>query len=154
MKLKEGDMAPEFTSRDADGNEVSLADFRGQNVLLYFYPKDDTPGCTAQACAIRDAYPDYEQRGIKVLGISLDTGESHQAFASKYDLPFTLLADTEHQVAEMYDVYGEHKYGDQTFLGVARKSFLINGEGRIIKIFDKVDVQRHSDQVLAEFAAA
>ncbi len=154
MELKEGDLAPDFTVRDASGNDIRLADFRGQNVLLYFYPKDDTPGCTKQACSLRDAYADYQERGIKVLGISLDTEASHQEFASKYNLPFTLLADTDHKVSDLYGVYGEQIYGDEKFMGVARRTFLIDAEGRLKKIIHKVDVGRHSDEVLEAFQVA
>ena len=151
--LKEGDSAPDFTARDAEGREVRLSDFRGQKVVLYFYPKDDTPGCTKEACSFRDANADYAEKGIKVLGVSLDSGESHQAFASKYNLPFTLLADTDHSVSDKYGVYGEQRWGDKTYMGVARKTFLIDEEGKIKKIFDKVNVEQHSDEVLDAFAA-
>ncbi len=149
--IKAGDIAPEFSTRDAQGNPVTLSDFRGQNVVLYFYPKDDTPGCTKEACSFRDADATYAEQGIKVLGVSLDDEASHQAFASKYSLPFTLLSDTEHQVAEAYGVYGEHQYGDKTFLGVARKTFLIDKQGKIKHVFDKVNVDAHADEVLAAF---
>ncbi|MGB9182246.1 MAG: thioredoxin-dependent thiol peroxidase [Pyrinomonadaceae bacterium] len=151
--LKEGDTAPDFVTRDEQGREVRLSDLRGQKVVLYFYPKDDTPGCTKEACSFRDASSDYEEKGIKVLGVSLDSEESHQAFASKYNLPFTLLADTDHSVSEKYGVYGEQRWGDKTYMGVARKTFLIDEEGKIKKIFDKVNVEQHSDEVLDAFAA-
>ncbi|HVG39715.1 MAG TPA: thioredoxin-dependent thiol peroxidase [Pyrinomonadaceae bacterium] len=151
MVLKQGDVAPDFTTRDAEGREVSLRDFHGQNVVLYFYPKDDTPGCTKEACSFRDADAEYASHGIKVLGVSLDDEASHQAFASKYKLPFTLLADTDHSVSDLYGVYGEQTWGDKKFMGVARKTFLIDKEGRIKKVFDKVNVEQHSDEVLAEF---
>jgi peroxiredoxin Q/BCP len=149
--LKEGDAAPDFTTRDAGGNEVKLADFRGQKVVLYFYPKDDTPGCTKEACSFRDAHADYEEQGIKVLGVSLDDEASHQAFAQKYSLPFTLLADTDHSLSDAYGVYGEQTWGDKKFMGVARKTFLIDGEGKIKKVFDKVNVEQHADEVLEAF---
>ncbi|HYE65937.1 MAG TPA: thioredoxin-dependent thiol peroxidase [Pyrinomonadaceae bacterium] len=151
--LKEGDAAPDFTTRDAKGNLVKLSDFRGQKVVLYFYPKDDTPGCTKEACSFRDAYPSFEDRNIKVLGVSLDSEASHQAFASKYNLPFTLLSDTDHSVSEAYGVYGEQTWGDKKYLGLARKTFLIDEAGRIKKVFDKVNVEQHSDEVLEAFAA-
>lgn len=149
--LKEGDKAPEFTVQDASGEQISLADFRGRKVVLYFYPKDDTPGCTKQACNLRDSYHVFEERGIKVLGASLDTPESHREFAAKYNLPFTLLADTDRKLAEAYDVYGEQVYPDGKFMGVARKTFLIDEEGRIKKVFNKVSVTEHADEVLAGF---
>ena len=151
--LKEGDAAPDFTTRDAKGNLVKLSDFRGQKVVLYFYPKDDTPGCTKEACSFRDSYPSFEDRNIKVLGVSLDSEASHQAFASKYNLPFTLLSDTDHSVSEAYGVYGEQTWGDKKYLGLARKTFLIDEAGRIKKVFDKVNVEQHSDEVLEAFAA-
>ena len=149
--LKEGDLAPDFSTRDSHGDPVQLSDYRGQNVVLYFYPKDDTPGCTKQACSFRDANSTYEQHNIKVLGVSLDDEESHQAFAQKYDLPFTLLADTDHSVSDAYGVYGEQTWGDKKFMGVARKTFLIDKEGRIKKVFDKVNVEQHADEVLQAF---
>ena len=149
--LKEGDAAPDFTSRDAQGNTVRLSDLRGQNVVLYFYPKDDTPGCTKEACSFRDSSDVYEREGVKVLGVSLDDEQSHQAFAQKYNLLFTLLADTDRSVSEAYGVYGEQRWGDKTYMGVARKTFLIDKEGRIKKVFDKVNVEQHADEVLEAF---
>jgi Peroxiredoxin len=126
------------------GNPVSLEQFRGQKVVLYFYPKDDTPGCTKEACSFRDAYADYREKGIVVLGVSLDDEASHRAFAEKYQLPFTLLADTNHAVAESYGVYGEQEWQGKKFMGLARKTFLIDEQGILIKVFDKVDVENHS----------
>ena len=149
--LKEGDAAPDFTTRDASGNQVKLSDFQGQKVVLYFYPKDDTPGCTKQACSFRDASADYAAQGIKVLGVSLDDEASHQAFASKFNLPFTLLADTDHSVSDAYGVYGEQTWGDKKFMGVARKTFLIDETGTIKKVFDKVNVEQHADEVMQAF---
>ena len=153
MMLKEGDIAPDFSTRDEKGNPVRLSDFRGQKVVLYFYPKDDTPGCTKEACSLRDNYSSFEEQGIKVLGASLDTEASHQAFASKYNLPFTLLSDTDHSVADAYGVYGEQTWGDKKFMGVARKTFLIDEQGKIKKVFDKVNVEAHADEVLEAFNA-
>jgi peroxiredoxin Q/BCP len=150
--IKEGDVAPDFTARDGEGKTVRLSDLRGQKVVLYFYPKDDTPGCTKEACSFRDADSELAQQGIKVFGVSLDSEESHQQFASKYNLPFTLLSDTDHSVSELYGVYGEQAYGDRKFMGVARKTFLIDEEGRIRKVFDKVNVEAHADEVMAAFA--
>lgn len=150
--LKEGDAAPDFETRDASGQKVKLSDLRGQKVVLYFYPKDDTPGCTKEACSFRDNHSTLEQSGIKVLGVSLDDEASHQAFASKYSLPFTLLSDTDHSVSEAYGVYGEQTWGDKKFMGVARKTFLIDEQGKIKKVFDKVNVEAHADEVLAAFS--
>jgi len=149
--LKEGEKAPDFATRDTDGNEVRLSDFRGRKVMLYFYPKDDTPGCTRQACSIRDAYSEFEERGIKVLGVSLDDQASHRKFADKYELPFTLLADTDHAVADAYGVYGEKEFMGKKYLGVDRKTFLIDEQGRIKKVFNKVNVEEHADEVLEAF---
>jgi peroxiredoxin Q/BCP len=152
IMLKEGDAAPDFETRDASGQKVKLSDLRGQKVVLYFYPKDDTPGCTKEACSFRDNHSTLEQSGIKVLGVSLDDEASHQAFASKYSLPFTLLSDTDHSVSEAYGVYGEQTWGDKKFMGVARKTFLIDEQGKIKKVFDKVNVEAHADEVLAAFS--
>ncbi|MCA1816477.1 MAG: thioredoxin-dependent thiol peroxidase [Acidobacteria bacterium] len=149
--LKEGDKAPDFTARDAEGNTVKLSDLRGQNVVLYFYPKDDTPGCTKEACSFRDANSVYEREGVKVLGVSLDDERSHQKFAQKYSLPFTLLADTDHAVSDLYGVYGERTFAGRKYMGLARKTFLIDKGGKIKKIFDKVNVEQHADEVLEAF---
>jgi thioredoxin-dependent peroxiredoxin len=149
--LKEGDAAPDFTTRDENGNQVKLSDLRGQKVALYFYPKDDTPGCTKEACSFRDNYSAVREAGVHVLGVSLDDEASHQAFISKYDLPFTLLSDTDRSVSEAYGVYGEQTWGDRKYMGLARKTFLIDEEGKIKKIFDKVNVESHADEVLEGF---
>jgi thioredoxin-dependent peroxiredoxin len=149
--LKEGDDAPDFTARDAEGREVSLASLRGRRVVLYFYPKDDTPGCTKQACSLRDGFGEFEARGIKVLGVSLDDEESHRKFAEKYSLPFTLLADTDHAVADAYGVYGEKNWMGKKYMGVDRKTFLIDEAGKIRKVFNKVNVEEHADEVLQAF---
>ena len=150
--LKEGDNAPDFTVKDQNGEEVKLADLRGQKVALYFYPKDDTPGCTKEACSFRDNYSTLNEKGIKVLGVSPDSEKSHQKFISKYDLPFTLLADTDHAIADAYESFGEKKFMGKTYNGVFRKTFLIDEEGKIKKIFDKVNVEAHADEVLESFA--
>jgi peroxiredoxin Q/BCP len=149
--VKEGDAAPEFESRDAEGNTVRLSDLLGQKVVLYFYPKDDTPGCTKEACSLRDGHAELRRRGIKVIGVSTDDEKSHRKFAEKYSLPFTLLADTDHKVADAYGVYGEKKFMGKTHMGVNRKTFLIDEEGRVRKVFDKVNVEEHADEVLKAF---
>jgi len=149
--IKEGDAAPDFESRDAEGNTVRLSDLRGQKVVLYFYPKDDTPGCTKEACSFRDSSAEYERRGVKVLGVSPDDEKSHRKFAEKYSLPFTLLADTDHSVADLFGVYGEKQFMGRKYMGVNRITFLIDEEGRVRKVFDKVKVEEHADEVLKAF---
>lgn len=149
--LREGDAAPDFTAGDQNGKRVKLSDFRGQKVVLYFYPKDDTPGCTKQACSLRDGFSTFEEKAIKVLGVSADDEKSHQKFISKYNLPFTLLADTDHAVADTFGSYGEKQFMGKTYTGVLRKTFLIDEMGRIRKIFDKVKVEEHADEVLQAF---
>lgn len=149
--LKEGDTAPDFETRDADGNAVKLSDLRGRKVVLYFYPKDDTPGCTKEACSFRDSFAEFKSRGIEVLGVSTDDEKSHRKFAEKYSLPFTLLADTDHRVADLYGVYGEKQFMGRKYMGVARKTFLIDDEGRLRKVFDQVKVDEHADEVLRAF---
>ncbi len=140
--------APEFTLRTDADEEVSLEDFRGRKVVLYFYPKDDTPGCTKEACAFRDAHDEYEARGVTVLGVSPDTVASHRKFRSKYDLPFTLLADPDHEVAERYGVWKEKSMYGRTYMGVDRTTFLIDEEGRIAKVFPKVRPEGHAAEIL------
>ena len=150
-KLKEGDKAPEFAVPDASGATVRLKDLRGKKVVLYFYPKDDTPGCTKEACAFRDAFAKFKKRGIEVLGVSLDSEKSHQKFAAKYDLPFRLLADTERKVSVVYGTYGEKKFMGRKYMGNHRMTFLIDEKGKIKKIFEKVKPDEHAEQVLAAF---
>ena len=149
--IKEGDAAPDFEARDAEGNTVRLSELRGQKVVLYFYPKDDTPGCTKEACSFRDSFAEFGRRGIKVLGVSTDDEKSHRKFAEKYSLPFTLLADTDHAVADLFGVYGEKEFMGRKYMGVARQTFLIGEDGRVVKVFDKVKVDEHADEVLKAF---
>ncbi|MEJ7862775.1 MAG: thioredoxin-dependent thiol peroxidase [Pyrinomonadaceae bacterium] len=149
--IKEGDFAPDFTVKDQNGEQVKLSDLRGQKVVLYFYPKDDTPGCTKQACSLRDGFADFEEKSIKVLGVSMDDEKSHQKFISKYNLPFTLLADTNHAIADAFESYGEKQFMGKTYTGVLRKTFLIDETGTIKKIFDKVKVEEHAGEVLQAF---
>jgi len=149
--LKEGDAAPDFVSKDQDGNTVKLSDFKGKRIALYFYPKDDTPGCTKEACSFRDADELFRSKGITVLGVSTDNEKSHQKFISKYQLPFDLLADTEKKIVEDYGVWGEKSMYGRKYMGTNRKTFLIDGDGKIAKIFDKVNVAEHADEVLKAF---
>jgi peroxiredoxin Q/BCP len=138
--LQENDMAPNFIAKDQDGNEVNLADLRGSRVVLYFYPKDDTPGCTKEACSFRDADEVYAEKGIKVFGVSTDSEKSHQKFIAKFNLPFTLLADTDKKIVNDYGVYGEKSLYGRKYMGVNRMTFLIDENGKIVKIFKKVNV--------------
>ncbi len=149
--LKEGDKAPAFKSVNQDGNAVKLSDFKGTRLALYFYPKDDTPGCTKEACSFRDADAVYREKGITVLGVSIDDEKKHQKFISKYQLPFDLLADTDKSIVEAYGVWGEKSMYGRKYMGIFRKTFLIDEKGKIVKIFDKVDVSKHADEVLSAF---
>lgn len=151
--LNEGDVAPDFTARDEKGNEVKLSDLRGQKVALYFYPKDDTPGCTKQACSLRDSYADLTDKNIKVLGVSLDDEASHQKFIGKFNLPFTLLADTDRNLSESYGVYGEKNMYGKKYMGISRTTFLIDEAGKIKKIINKPNVEQHADEVIKAFEA-
>ena len=146
--VEEGQEAPEFTLRDQEGNPVTLSDLRGQPVVLYFYPKADTPGCTTQACGIRDHRADYERSGAKVLGASPDTVTAQRKFADKYGLDFTLLADENHEVAELYGVWGEKKMYGKTYMGVERSTFVIDPDGKIAKVLPKVSPKTHDEVVL------
>jgi peroxiredoxin Q/BCP len=150
--LKEGTTAPVFTTTNAEGESVKLKDFRGQKVVLYFYPKDDTPGCTKEACSFRDAFSKYKKQGIAVLGVSPDSEASHKKFIAKYKLPFTLLADTDHSIAEAYGVYGEKKFMGRKYMGVYRTTFLIDEKGKIKRIFEKVKPEEHAAEVLGAFS--
>ena len=150
---KEGNLAPNITAKDANGDTVRLKDLRGQKVVLYFYPKDDTPGCTKEACSFRDAFADFKKRDIKVLGVSVNSEASHKKFAAKYKLPFTLLADPDHSIADAYGAYGEKKFMGRTYLGVKRMTFLINEKGQVKKVFEKVKPEDHAREVLEAFEA-
>jgi len=149
--LKEGAAAPAFTTKDAEGDIVRLKDFRGQKVVLYFYPKDDTPGCTKEACSFRDAFSKFKKRGIQVFGVSPDGEASHKKFAAKYKLPFTLLADTDNAISDTYGVYGQKKFMGRTYMGVNRTTFLIDEKGKIKKVFEKVKPEEHASEVLEAF---
>lgn len=141
--------APDFVLKDDNGVERRLSDYRGQPVVLYFYPKDDTPGCTTEACAFRDAYSEYTQAGVAVVGVSPDSVKSHVKFKTKYKLPFTLLADENHEVCDLYGVWGRKKFMGREYDGVFRTTFLIGADGRILKVFENVKPDGHSQEVLA-----
>jgi peroxiredoxin Q/BCP len=152
MDVREGEPAPDFTLRSDAGEQVTLSGLRGKPVVLYFYPKDDTPGCTTQACGIRDVYGELARAGAVVLGVSPDDEKSHVKFREKYGLPFTLLADTDHAVAEQYGVWGEKKYMGRTYLGVQRTTFVIDEDGVVKRVLWNVKPATHADDVLAALA--
>ena len=149
MPISEGITAPDFTLPDETGLPRKLSEYRGKPVVLYFYPKDDTPGCTTEACSFRDGYGQYQQAGVVILGVSPDSPKKHTKFKEKYGLPFTLLADENHQVCELYGVWGRKKYMGREYDGVFRTTFLIDSQGKILKVFQNVKPDGHSEQVLA-----
>jgi peroxiredoxin Q/BCP len=151
--IDEGTEAPDFQLTADDGSTVKLSDLRGQPVVLYFYPKDDTPGCTAQASGIRDAWGDFEARGATVLGVSPDSESSHATFKEKYGLPFTLLADPDHEVAEQYGVWVEKTNYGKTYWGVERSTFVIDADGKLAKVMRRVKPDTHAEQVLEALPA-
>lgn len=148
MTLKPGDKAPAFTTTDQDGNTVSLKDFKGKKVVLYFYPKDDTETCTKEACNIRDNYAALKQHDIVVLGVSIDNEKSHKKFEKKYSLPFTLLTDVEQTIVNAYGVWDWKTFMGRTYMGTIRTTFLINEKGKIDHIIDKVVSKTHTEQIL------
>lgn len=147
-ELSEGQMAPDFTANDQNGKSTSLSDFSGNDLILYFYPKDDTPGCTAEACSFRDNYQSLLAQGFRVLGVSTDDEKSHQKFITKYNLPFPLISDTDKKIVEAYGVWIEKNMYGKKYMGVARKTFIIDKNGMIKKIIGKVDTNNSSQQVL------
>jgi peroxiredoxin Q/BCP len=150
LKLRIGDAAPDFSAATHGGGMVSLAGFKGQNVVLYFYPRDDTPGCTKEACAFRDHFAEFQKRGAVVLGVSTDPVQSHGKFAAKYKLPFTLLADEDKKIVQAYGAWGEKSFLGRKYQGTNRVTFLIGPDGRIRKIWPKVKPDEHAAEVLAE----
>ncbi len=148
MSLQPGDMAPDFSGIDQNGEQIKLSDFRGKKVVLYFYPKDDTPGCTAQACNLRDNYDQLLKEGFVVLGISKDNEKSHRKFIDKYNLPFSLIADTDTKINEAYGVWAEKSLYGKTYWGTNRTTFVINEEGKIAEIIRKVDTKNHISQII------
>jgi len=145
--LKPGDKAPDFTAENQDGKTIKLSDFKGKKVVLYFYPKDDTTGCTAEACNLRDNYSDLKAKGYEVVGVSIDPVKSHDKFVKKYDLPFTLLADAEKKIVEDYGVWAEKSMYGRKYMGTVRTTFIIDEKGKIERIIDKVDTKDHSEQI-------
>ncbi|WP_149240215.1 thioredoxin-dependent thiol peroxidase [Dyadobacter sp. 32] len=152
MGLKAGDIAPDFLSKDQNGTEVRLSDFKGKKVILYFYPQDNTPTCTKEACNLRDNYDTLLAKGYVVLGVSPDSEKSHQKFISKHNLPFPLLADTERQIVDSYGVWGEKTTFGKTYMGILRTTFVISEDGLIQEVISKVDSANHTDQILGTTA--
>ena len=148
MAIQEGILAPDFTLQDENGSPRRLSDYRGNPVVLYFYPKDDTPGCTTEACNFRDDYSAYDQESVTILGVSPDTSMKHAKFKAKYNLPFTLLADIDHRICDLYGVWALKKFMGREYMGVLRTTFLIDPTGMIQKVFENVKPADHSEEVL------
>jgi peroxiredoxin Q/BCP len=151
--LETGTLAPDFTLESDGGGPVSLSDFRGKKIVLYFYPKDDTPGCTTEACNFRDDYSALTAAGAVILGVSPDSIKSHRSFKNKYELPFLLLSDPDHKVADTYGAWGPKKMMGRSYMGIIRSTFVIDETGKIMRAFPKVDVKQHSQEVLAVLAS-
>src|SRR5256886_13858130 len=149
IKLKEGDKAPDFEASTNGGGRSSLADFKGKHVVLYFYPRDDTPGCTKEACALRDHFAAFKRKGEVVLGVSVDSAKAHDKFAEKFKLPFTLVADEDKKIVQAYGVWGEKSFMGRKYMGTHRVTFLIGPDGRIKKIWPQVKPEEHAEEVLA-----
>ena len=147
-ELSVGDKAPVFSLKSGEGKTVKLSDFKGKKVVIYFYPKDNTPGCTKEACGFRDDFAEFRKKGIEILGISPDDPTSHQKFATKFELPFTLLADPEHDVADKYGVWAEKNMYGRKFWGIKRTTFIVDEEGKIQEIYKKVNTDTHSKDIL------
>ncbi|MBE9179873.1 thioredoxin-dependent thiol peroxidase [Oculatella sp. LEGE 06141] len=150
MTLNPGDVAPDFSLPDGNGNLVRLTDLRGKRVVLYFYPRDNTPGCTKEACSFRDAYGDYQSQDVVVLGVSTDDAKAHTKFTTKFNLPFPLLTDADGQVGTAYGSYGLKKFMGKEYMGVSRHTFIIGSDGRIEKIYRKVKPDNHAAEILAD----
>ena len=149
LALKEGDPAPDFSGATSGGGRVSLADYRGRNLVLYFYPRDDTPGCTKEACSFRDGFAALQAKGVAVLGVSCDPVKAHDRFVAKFELPFSLLADVEQRVVQAYGVWGEKSFMGRKYLGIYRVTFLIGPDGRIRRIWPEVKPENHAAEILA-----
>jgi thioredoxin-dependent peroxiredoxin len=153
MALSIGDPAPAFSLPDGKGNTVNLSDFKGQRVVLYFYPRDNTPGCTKEACGFRDAYPDFTNQDVVILGVSTDDAKSHEKFTTKFNLPFPLLIDADGAMATTYDSYGLKKFMGKEYMGISRNTFVIGPDGTIEKIYKKVKPDNHAQDILSDLAA-
>jgi peroxiredoxin Q/BCP len=154
MELKVGDKAPYFEGPNEKGETIRLSDYAGKKLVLYFYPKDDTPGCTAEACSLRDGYSELKKAGFEIVGVSPDKSAKHQKFIDKYDLPFTLLADENQETLKAYGVWGLKKFMGREYMGVNRTTFVIDGEGRIEQIIDKVNTKDHAGQIMEAMGIA
>ncbi len=152
--LKEGSKAPAFKALDQNGKAIALKDFVGKKVVLYFYPKDDTPGCTAQACNLKDKYTELLEKGFAVIGVSVDSVSSHKKFEEKYELPFPLVSDEEKKIVDAYNLWGEKKFMNKTYMGTTRTTFLIDETGKIKKIIAKPDTKNHTEEILAAWNEA
>lgn len=150
--LKEGDKAPAFDSVDEKGEKITLEEYRGKKVVLYFYPKDNTPGCTAEACDLRDNYSQFMEKGFEIIGVSADNQNSHMKFKDKYDLPFRLISDVDKTVLQAYGAWGEKLMYGKSYMGILRKTFIINEEGYVEKIIEKVKTKEHSKQIFTELS--
>lgn len=150
--IKVGDQAPSFEAIDESGKKVSLSDFKGKKVVLYFYPKDDTPGCTAEACSLRDGYAELTGKGFVVIGVSADSAESHNKFRKKYELPFMLIPDTEKKIISAYGAWGEKKMYGKSYEGIIRKTFVIDESGKVALVIEKIDTKNHAGQILSELS--
>lgn len=151
-ELKEGDLAPSIKAVDQDGELITLEEYRGKKLVLYFYPKDNTPGCTAEACDLRDNYSQFIEKGFEVIGVSADSEKSHQKFIEKYDLPFRLISDVDKKVLQDYGAWGEKKMYGKSYMGILRKTFIIDEKGYVEKIIQKVKTKEHSTQIFSELS--
>ena len=150
-KLSVGNKAPDFSGLTQSGKIIKLADFKDKKLVLYFYPKDNTSGCTAEACSLRDGYARFLAEGYEIIGVSIDSVASHQKFTEKYSLPFNLIADTDKKIVEDYGVWGEKKFMGRTYMGILRTTFVIGADGNIEKVFEKVDTKRHFEQIVEAY---
>jgi len=150
--LKAGDLAPAIKASDEKGEMITLEEYRGKKVVLYFYPKDNTPGCTAESCDLRDNYAQFVEKGFEIIGVSADSEQSHRKFKDKYDLPFRLISDVDQKVLKDYGAWGEKKMYGKSYMGILRKTFIINEEGYIEKIIEKVNTKEHSKQIFTELS--
>ena len=151
-KLKEGDLAPAIEAVDQNGEKITLEEYRGKKVVLYFYPKDNTPGCTAESCDLRDNYSQFLEQGFEIIGVSADSEKSHQKFISKFDLPFRLISDVDKKVLKDYGAWGAKKLYGKSYMGIQRKTFIINENGTVEKIIEKVKTKEHSKQIFTELS--